>query len=86
MTLWFVTVYRELSLKQTSLSDLSEQIHLHEHLLTQAKGTQNEQAAANMLKTSRMLYHEASKGYNSILKKPINRLPALLMGFKKATQ
>jgi hypothetical protein len=39
-----------------------------------------------MLETSRMLCREAGKSYNRILRKPMNRIPVLLMGFRPADE
>jgi hypothetical protein len=39
-----------------------------------------------MLQTSRMLYREAAKGYNRVLRKPMNRIPSLLLGFRTADE
>jgi len=82
VTIWFVAVYKELSSKRNALADLKEQTRLHEGLFLQVRDSPNAKAAAEMLKTSRMLYCEAAKVYNLMLRKPINRLPALLMGFR----
>jgi hypothetical protein len=86
ITIWFRTAYRELSAKQNSLADLESQLHLHEMLSTQAKDGPDAQAAAKMVETSRMLFSEAAKGYNRVLRKPANRIPALLMGFRTAEE
>lgn len=86
VTIWFVTVYKELSSKRNTLADLKEQLHLHERLNFQAKDGPEAQSAAKMLETSRMLCREAAKSYNSILRKPMNRVPALLLGFRAAKE
>lgn len=84
VTIWFTTAFKELSAKRNSLADLEEQLRLHEGLYSQAKDNPDAQFSAGMLETSRMLCQEAAKGYNRILHKPMNRFPALLMGFKTA--
>ncbi len=82
VTIWFTTVYAELSAKRNCLADLDEQLRLHEELYAQVIDGSDWQAANAMLETSRMLCREASKNYNRILNKPMNRIPALLMGFR----
>ncbi|WP_242973995.1 hypothetical protein [Clostridium thermosuccinogenes] len=82
VTIWFTTAYAEMSVKRNSLADLYEQLRLHEGLFTQARNGPDASSAANMLEISRMLYREAAKSYNHILHKPMNRVPALLMGFR----
>ena len=83
VTASFVSAHRELSVKQKSIADLRAQMALHERLFSEARDGPNEKVAAGMLKTSQMLCNEAAKGYNSLLQKPINRIPAMLMGFRK---
>jgi hypothetical protein len=70
--------------KQNNLADLEAQLRLHELLAAQARDGPDAKAAAGMLETSRMLCREAAKGYNRTLHKPMNRFPALLMGFRAA--
>lgn len=84
VSIWFTTAFKELSAKQNSLAALEEQLRLHERLFSQARDGPDAQSAAKMLVTSRMLCQEAAKGYNRILHKPMNRFPALLMGFRAA--
>ena len=86
VTIWFTTVYKELSAKQNSLAGLLEQLRLHEGLYLQAMDSPNAPFSAGMLETSRMLYREASISYNHILRKPMNRIPSLLMGFRTADE
>ncbi len=82
VAIWFKTAYAELSQKQNCLADLEEQLRLHEGLFAQAKDSSDMRSANKMMETSRMLCREASKSYNRILRKPMNRVPALLMGFR----
>lgn len=82
VTIWFSTAYKELSAARNSLTDLEEQLRLHERLSDQVRDGPDARSAASMLETSRMLCREAAKGYNYKLSKPMNRLPALLMGFR----
>jgi len=82
LTIWFATAFKELSIKRNSLADLEEQLRFHEELWTQAKDGPDAHLSAGMLETSRMLRREAAQNYNRILRKPMNRLPALLRGFR----
>lgn len=82
VTIWFTTVYTELTAKRNSLADLDELLSLHEELYVKARGGPNMRSANRMVEISRMLWREASKNYNCILNKPMNRIPALLMGFR----
>ncbi len=82
VTIWFKTTYSELSKKRNCLADLEDQLRLHEELYAQARDSSDVWSANKMMETSRMLCREASKSYNRILHKPMNRVPALLMGFR----
>ncbi len=86
VTIWFTTAYRELWVKRTSLADLREQMCLHERLFSQVRDGPDTQSAARMLATSRMLCREAAKTYNAVLHRPMNRIPALLLGFRDAEE
>ncbi|MDD2483604.1 MAG: hypothetical protein PHQ50_01045 [Eubacteriales bacterium] len=86
LAIWFVTAFKDLSAKRNSLADLEEQLHLHEALWIQVKDSLDAHASAGMLETSRMLYREAAKGYNRVLRKPMNRIPSLLLGFRTADE
>lgn len=82
ITIWFTTAYQELHAKQLILYDVKKQMQMHQNLFSQSRDGPNEQAATSMLKTSQILYEEAKNSYNIIIKKTINRIPALIMGFK----
>lgn len=81
--IWFTTAYVELSTKRNCFADLDEQLHLHEGLYAQARDGPDVRSANRMMETSRMLCREAAISYIRILRKPMNRVPALLMGFGK---
>ena len=82
VTIWFTTVYAELSVKRNCLADIDEQLRLHEKLYAQTWDGPDARSSAYMLETSRLLLREALKSYNCILRKPMNRVPALIMGFR----
>ncbi|EPR10539.1 hypothetical protein [Ruminiclostridium papyrosolvens] len=86
VTIWFTTAYKELLKKRNSLTDLYEQLRLHEGLYAKARDGPDVRSANGMVETSRMLCREAAKSYNRILHKPINRVPALLMGFRAVNE
>lgn len=86
LTIWFTTSFKELSIKRVNLIDLEKQLSLHERLALEARGGPEASAAEGMLQTSRMLCREAAKGYNRVLRKPMNRIPSLLLGFRTADE
>ena len=86
VTIWVTSAYKELAAKRNSLVALEEQLRLHEGLYAQARDGPDSHASAGMLETSKMLRHEAAKSYNSIRRKPMNRIPALLLGFRTAEE
>lgn len=86
VTIWVTSAYKELAAKRNCLVALEEQLRLHEGLHAQARVGPDARASAGMLETSRMLCREAAKSYNCILRKPMNRFPALLLGFRAAEE
>jgi len=81
VTLWFFVSFRDLSTKRKSLETISEQVQLHRILYMQERGSENNAAARNILDNKLIVYREVEKEYNALLKKPINYIPAYIMGF-----
>jgi hypothetical protein len=81
VTLWFIVSFKELYAKQKSLATISEQVQMHRRLHMQERGGENDAAALNILENKLMVYREVEKNYNALLKKPMNRIPAYIMGF-----
>ena len=81
VTLWFVVSFKELSAMQRSLETISEQVQMHRRLYMQERGGENDAAAQKILENKLMVYKEAEKNYNALLKRPMNRIPAYIMGF-----
>ncbi len=84
VTLWFTVCFKELSAKRKSLNNIHEQVQMHRRLYMQERGSENDAAAQNILDNKYMVYREVEKDYNALLKKPINRIPGLIMGFRPA--
>lgn len=83
LTLWVVTSYQELLRKRQEVIAAAEQVELHCALHRQARESPNAKAAKKMLDTSRVVYLETVKSYNHCLRKPMNRLPGWVMGFRR---
>lgn len=81
VTLWLTVSFRELSAKRKSLTAISEQVQMHRRLNMQERGGENDAAALNILENKLMVYREVEKNYNALLKRPMNRIPAYIMGF-----
>lgn len=79
--LWFVVTYRDLSASRKSLETISEQVQMHRRLYMQERGGENDEAAKKILENKLMVYRELEKKYNEQLKKPMNRIPAYVLGF-----
>ncbi len=84
IAIWFSTVYRELSDKRRCLYGLLEQLQLHKSASAQARDGPSHAVASRMLTLNQSIFRDATDNYNRLLKKPMNRLPALLMGFHPA--
>lgn len=81
VTLWFVISYKELSMKRSSLEAIVEQVQIHRRLYMQERGGENDTVAKNILENKIMVYQEIEKDYKALLKRPMNRIPAYIMGF-----
>ncbi len=81
VTLWFIVSFKELSARWKSLDKISEQVQMHRRLHMQERGGENDEASKKMLENKLMVYREEKKKYNAILKKPMNRIPAFILGF-----
>lgn len=82
ITLWFTVTYKELSVKRISLKTISEQVKVHRRLLMQERGGENDTAAKYILENKLMVYREIEKDYNTLLRRPLNRIPGYVMGFR----
>ena len=83
-SLWFVMSYKELSAKEKSLGTISEQVQMHRRLYMQERGGDNDAAAKKILENKLMVYRELEKSYQAMLKMPMNRIPAYILGFHSA--
>lgn len=81
IALWFTVSFKELSEKRKSLVAISEQVQIYRRLYMQERGGENDAAAKNILENKLMVYREVERGYNDLLKRPINRIPAYIMRF-----
>ncbi len=84
IVLWFSVSYRELSTKQKSLEAIAEQVQLHRKLYMQERGNENNTAARNILDNKLIVFREVAKEYDALLNKPINYIPAYIMGFRNS--
>lgn len=80
--IWFVSTHRELARAKQSVENAIRQVRLHVDGCAQVCHEPYEAAAANSLSVSRLIYREAVKNYEATRYKPVNRLPALLLGYR----
>ncbi len=78
---WFVSAYRKLARAKQSVENAIRQVRLHVDGFAQVCHGPYEAAAANSLSVSRLIYREAVKNYEAVRDKPVNRLPALVLGY-----
>lgn len=81
LTMWFALCYKELSERRKSLEIINEEVKMHRRLYMQERGGKNDSAALNILESKLLAYREMEKNYNALLKKPMYRIPAYIMGF-----
>ena len=82
VTVWFVSAYRELARAKQNVKNAIRQVRLHVDGCAEVCYGPYAAAAANSLSISRAIYHEAVKNYHTIRRKPVNWLPALLLGYR----
>lgn len=82
MIIWFITAHRELARAKQSVENAIRQVRLHIDGCAQVCNGPYEAAASNSLSVSRSIYREAVKNYEAARYKPLNRLPALLLGYR----
>ena len=68
-------------MKRSSLEAIGEQVQIHRRLYMQERGGENDTVAKNILENKIMVYQEIEKDYKALLKRPMNRIPAYIMGF-----
>lgn len=82
--IWLINAYQVISSKKQDLLQAEDQVRLHREGYYQLSGSADEQAAVRMFETSKSIYLQVEKRYNETLRKPIYRIPAIVMGFRKA--
>ena len=83
---WFAAARNELLQARRSVEHAIRQVKLHMDGCAQACHGPHKAAAAHSLNISRSIYREAVKSYEKVCRKPVNRLPALLLGFGPITE
>lgn len=81
LIIWFVLASRKLMWAKRSVESAIRQVRLHVDGCAQVRQGPYEAAAANSLSVSRLIYREAVKNYEAVRCKPVNRLPAFLLGY-----
>lgn len=85
LILWFAVVYRELSRCRAEMKKAAQVVALHKAACAQSRDGPDEKQAKKMLELSRKIYVEVCGNYKRNLRKPLNRFPAWLMGFRVTT-
>jgi hypothetical protein len=84
VTLWFVISFKELSIKKKSLDTIGKQVQLHRSLCMEERGGENDAAAHMILENKLMVYRQIENDYNALIRRPMHRIPAYIMGFHPA--
>ena len=86
VTFWFTVAYQELSKAAQNVENAQRQLRLHSELYPTVWQGPNEAAAKNSLATAQMIYQEVVKNYECTRRKPLNRIPAFVLGFREIEQ
>ncbi len=79
---WFAIARRELTQAMRNMENALRQVQLHIDGRAQVCGGPYEAAAIHSLNVSRLIYRETVKNYETVRNKLVNRLPALLFGYR----
>ena len=80
---WFLHVYQILSRKKQDVLHAEEQVRLLRECFDKMRNSPEEVSAGRMLITSIQIYSQIEKCYNETLRKPVWRIPGILMGFRR---
>ncbi len=86
LTLWFSVSYRELRGKRKALDFLAEEVRFHRRLHMQERGGEHDTRAENILASKLLVYRKLAREYNALLKRPLHRIPGLLLGFRPESE
>lgn len=81
IAIWFTTAYRELAHAKQCVENAAQQLQLHKGNFPQMQGGPNEPAAAQSMDAAHIIHQAVVKNYIAVRHKPMNRIPAMLMGF-----
>lgn len=82
MVLWFANAYKVLYRKREAVYKAREELRLHQNGYKEKRDSPEEQTARHMFDTSSQIYEQIRSEYNKTIKKPVYRLPGILMGFR----
>lgn len=82
IALWFGSAVKELEQSKESVDNAIRQIQLHLESSSQVWESSYKAAALHSLRVSGDIYQEAVKNYEAVRCKPLNRLPAFLLGYR----
>jgi len=83
LALWFLNAYQALSRKKQDVLHAEEQVRLLRKCFDKMRNSPEEVSAVRMLKTSIQIYSQIEKCYNETFRKPVWRIPGIIMGFRK---
>ncbi len=83
VALLFFNVYVSLSRKREEVYNAEENVRLLQDCFNEMRNTPDEISARKMLKTGTQIYTQIEERYNQTLRKPMYRIPGVLMGFRK---
>jgi hypothetical protein len=86
LALWFWVVRQELTTKKDTVKSARSQLTACRKKYLQARNGPEEIDAQGILTRSRDIYQQSVTLYNQTLRKPWNRIPGFLMGFREISK
>lgn len=84
LVLWHYVAWRELYPRKKALAQLARQTKLSRDAVQKARNGPYEDSARQALEVSCSVYCKAAAEYNGLLKQPLYRVPAAMLGLKQA--
>lgn len=83
LAMWFINAYKILFHKKQDMLHAEEQVKLFRECFDKVRNSPEEASAGRMLETSIQIHMQIEKCYIETLRKPLWRIPGLLLGFRE---
>ncbi len=86
VSIWFITTYKVVARKKDDVIQAENHIKLLQDGFHNINDKKDVIAAKKMIETSRQIYLQIEKNYNQTIKRPLYKIPSIIMGFRELNQ